>query len=244
MPTSSSSATARSQAARRPSPPVDAERLGDLAPDREDRIERGHGLLEDHRETRAAQRPHLALGQGQQVPSLEQHPSSHDPARRRHQPHQAERGHALAAPGFSDEPEDPTRMERERHAVDRPGQSRVILEVHGEILHLEHRHQSRLSGHVEGQDPCRGGRREEDVVDRRVQRDGVVDQRDRRAHTRDRQIELAGESVLIRGESRLQGDRPVAELLDASQDVRVGREPQPLLPAFHDLVETILVDRA
>ena len=39
---------------------VDEQRLHDLLPDRQDRIERGHRLLEDHRDVAAAHLAHLA----------------------------------------------------------------------------------------------------------------------------------------------------------------------------------------
>ena len=45
--------------------------LADLAADGEDRIERGHRLLEDHRDPRAANRAHLGLAQIQQILTLE-----------------------------------------------------------------------------------------------------------------------------------------------------------------------------
>ena len=40
---------------------VDLQRLLDLEPDREDRVERGHRLLEDHRNVAAADLAHLLV---------------------------------------------------------------------------------------------------------------------------------------------------------------------------------------
>ena len=48
-------------------------RLRDLIADCEDRVERGHGLLEDQRNPGATDLPHLAFGKRQQVSPLEQH---------------------------------------------------------------------------------------------------------------------------------------------------------------------------
>ena len=47
------------------------DRLANLAADGEDRIQRGHRLLEDHRDPRAANMPHLGLAEFQQIPILE-----------------------------------------------------------------------------------------------------------------------------------------------------------------------------
>ena len=51
---------------------VNAQRLLDLIPDRVDRVERGHRLLEDEADLGAAHVLHLALGQRQEIPSLEE----------------------------------------------------------------------------------------------------------------------------------------------------------------------------
>jgi hypothetical protein len=51
---------------------VRAVGLGDLLADAEDRVERGHRLLEDHRDVAAADGLHLRLGQVGQVLPLEQ----------------------------------------------------------------------------------------------------------------------------------------------------------------------------
>ena len=46
---------------------VQFQRLGDLAPDGEHRIERGHGILEDHGDAVAANVPQLILTQLEQI---------------------------------------------------------------------------------------------------------------------------------------------------------------------------------
>src|SRR5581483_9192330 len=86
---------------------------------------------------RAAHRAHLALRQLQQVLIVEQHASRDDPPRRRHEPDQRERRHALPASGFADEPEDAPAIERERHAVDRTRDAVLEEEVHREAADVE-----------------------------------------------------------------------------------------------------------
>ena len=51
---------------------MDEQRLHDLQADRQDRIERGHRLLEDHRDVAAADLAHLLVGELEQVAAVEQ----------------------------------------------------------------------------------------------------------------------------------------------------------------------------
>jgi hypothetical protein len=51
-------------------PFVDARDLRDLIPHREDRVQRGHRLLEDHGDAIAANLPHLGVGEREQVAPL------------------------------------------------------------------------------------------------------------------------------------------------------------------------------
>ncbi len=50
---------------------VQGQRLGDLAADGQDRVERGHRFLEDHRDVVAADGAHLGRRQIEQVAALE-----------------------------------------------------------------------------------------------------------------------------------------------------------------------------
>src|SRR5262245_46917791 len=61
---------------------VHGDRLADLATDREERIERGHRLLEDHGDVVAADALHSALIDFEQVPALEADCPADDTARR------------------------------------------------------------------------------------------------------------------------------------------------------------------
>ena len=119
--------------------PVQPDGLGDLAADGEDRIERGHRLLEYHRQAGAADGTHLALGQPQQIAPLEAHVPADDPPGRRHEPHEGERSHRLAAARLADQAEHSAALERERHAVDRAHHSLLQGEDRTEVAHLEER---------------------------------------------------------------------------------------------------------
>ena len=82
---------------------VRRDRLGDLIADREHGIERGHRVLEDHRDLGAPNRLELPLRQGQEIAALEERLPAHDPARRHG--NQAEHRHdRYALPG----PDSPT----------------------------------------------------------------------------------------------------------------------------------------
>ena len=113
--------------------------LGDLAADREDRVERGHRLLEYHPQTRTTHGPHLALGEPEEIAPLETHLPVDDPPGRRHEPHERERGHRLAAARLADQPEHPAALERKRHAIDRAHRSLLQGEDRVEVPHLEQR---------------------------------------------------------------------------------------------------------
>ena len=83
---------------------VHAHRLGHLPAHRQDRVQRAHRLLEDHRHAVAAQIAQLAFRRLQQVAPAEQDVSrcgAHGP--RRQQPHQGQRRQALAATAFADD---------------------------------------------------------------------------------------------------------------------------------------------
>ena len=99
---------------------VHVQRLADLHADREDRVERRHRLLEDHRDPIAAHRPHGFGVETKQVLPFEQHLARHDAPRRvRYQAQQRQRRHALAGARLADDRERLPRLQVERHVVDR-----------------------------------------------------------------------------------------------------------------------------
>ncbi len=71
MPTRCSISMARSAAALLIELHVGADALGELVLDGEDGVQARHRLLEDHRDVVAADVAHLALGEREQVPALE-----------------------------------------------------------------------------------------------------------------------------------------------------------------------------
>ena len=73
-----------------------ADGLADLLAGGEERIEKGHRVLEDHRDATAAQLFHLPLGQRRQVQPMEENATGDELARwHGHQPHDRSRGDAL-----------------------------------------------------------------------------------------------------------------------------------------------------
>ena len=83
---------------------VQAERLADLVADREDRIEGGHRLLEDHRDVVAPHRAHVAVVQRGQLAPPQADRSALDAAGRfGQQPHDRQGGDRLAAAGLADQ---------------------------------------------------------------------------------------------------------------------------------------------
>src|SRR5262245_41324946 len=109
---------------------VEPDGLGDLLTDREDRIERRHRLLEDHRDLLAADLPHLRRRQVQEVPAVVEDLTLDDAAGRLgDQPHDAERRHALAAARLAHHAERLAGLDVEVDAVDRANHALVGEEV-------------------------------------------------------------------------------------------------------------------
>jgi hypothetical protein len=83
---------------------VDQQRLHDLEADGEHRVERGHRLLEDHRDVAPAYLAHLVVRQLQEIATLEEDPPADDPpGGLRKQPHDRERRDRFSASRFADE---------------------------------------------------------------------------------------------------------------------------------------------
>ena len=119
---------------------MQANRFGDLVADPHHRVERGHRLLENHRDAVAADRAHLGLVEAEQVGAFEHHGAADDPARRiGHQPHDRQRGHALAAAGLADDRQRLAAADAERDVVDRLEQPRIGEEHRLQVLHVENR---------------------------------------------------------------------------------------------------------
>ena len=84
---------------------VEFEDLFDLHAGPLDRIERRGRLLEDHRDLLAAQRPHLVLLHGGEVPAVEEDLAGDDLAGVGDQSHDRQGGDRLAAARLADDPE-------------------------------------------------------------------------------------------------------------------------------------------
>ena len=113
------------------------EYLRDLIANREDGVERGHGILEDHGHFAAPEQPHLGFGQHQDVDSLEQNAPGGDSPRKPHQPQQRQRGNRFSAAAFADETDDLPRPHAERHAVGGAHRSLWSGELDAKILDLQ-----------------------------------------------------------------------------------------------------------
>src|SRR6266542_4231627 len=112
--------------------------LADLAANGEDRIERGHRLLEDEGDRAAAHAPELARRHGEQIATLEHGLAADD----RGLGQQADERHArdaLAAARLADDAEHLALAEREGQPVDRVHGSVVGVEADREVRYLEQR---------------------------------------------------------------------------------------------------------
>ena len=124
--------TASAQAARLAHAAMQDQRLGDLAADAVQRVERRHRLLEHHADAVAAQPLHLGLVEPGEVDALEPQGAGNRRAFRQ-QAHQRQRGHRLAGAGFADDPEAVAAVERERHVVDDAARPVGRRQVDGEV---------------------------------------------------------------------------------------------------------------
>ena len=119
MPTSRSNSVARALASVRGHPEMELQRLDDLQSDRQHRIERGHRLLEDHRDFAAAHVAHLVFGQVEEIASLEQDAAFGTRPVRGKQPHDRMRGDRFSGAGFADQRDDLARADLKAEAFDR-----------------------------------------------------------------------------------------------------------------------------
>src|SRR5512145_3136354 len=98
---------------------MEFERLGDLATDREHRVERGHRILKDHSDAVTSHMANLLIVTIEQVLTIEQHLATNDPPWWGwNKPHHRERGHTFARSALADDPQCLTPIEVERHIID------------------------------------------------------------------------------------------------------------------------------
>src|SRR5262249_33827421 len=117
-----------------------SQRLGDLLPDGIDGVERGHRVLQDHRDLAATIFAHLFFAELQQVDTFELDLAADDLATRlRYQSQQREAGHRFARARLADDAERFARCDREADAIDGFDYPTPREEVCAQILHFEQR---------------------------------------------------------------------------------------------------------
>ena len=120
-------------------------RFGNLFADRQDRIERRHRVLKDHRDLAAANLAHLRSGFLEQVFAFEEYLALRiDPAGPLDEAHDRKRVDRLARSRFADDAQRRTGIERIREAVDGGDQAVLGVERRPEVLDLEQRHRTRF----------------------------------------------------------------------------------------------------
>ena len=109
--------------------------LADLLADRKYGVQRRHRILKDHRDVFAANAPHLAFSQPQQIDLLQENSSPCDASRRLgKKAHRRKRTNGLAGTRLPDDPQHRTRRDGIGKSVDGLHSSGVRLERNVEIL--------------------------------------------------------------------------------------------------------------
>ena len=103
-----------------PLPAMVVGRLADLVGDRQQRVQRGHRVLQDHRDALAPHPLHLGGRQLEQVHAVEDDLAARDRGALRQQPEQREAGRRLAGAGLADQAEALATVDGEAGAVDGP----------------------------------------------------------------------------------------------------------------------------
>src|SRR5690606_20846591 len=119
-------------------PEVHVQDLGELAPDGEHGVGRGHGVLEHHSDARPPHLPEGFLGQGDQVLALERGGAGDGGRWARDEAEQREHADALAAAGLADDGQGLAGRHRPRHAVHDPGRAPAGGDGDPEVVDGEH----------------------------------------------------------------------------------------------------------
>src|SRR4051794_4790774 len=122
---------------------MQAQRLAQLAPDRQHRIEAGHRLLEDHADVVAADVAHRALGQRQEIAALKPDRAGDLAGRLGDEAQDRVRGDGLAAAALADDRQRLALLDLEGDAVDGAVDAVRGPEMGLQILDVEQRHRSR-----------------------------------------------------------------------------------------------------
>jgi hypothetical protein len=125
---------------------VTQNRLDDLVADSEARIERGHRLLEDHRQPVAPQVAQGLIGDLQQIHAVEADRACYLRGVLRQQAHDRERRHALAAAGLPDQAERRAIGDAEIETVDGMGHAAIVaVEADPQAFDLDQRARHHVS---------------------------------------------------------------------------------------------------
>jgi hypothetical protein len=123
-------------------------RLADLPPDGQERVQRGHRLLEDHRNVVAADRLHLHFAEIEQIAAIEMDGAADNTSRRaRDQPQDGKRRDAFPAAALADDPKRLTTLDVVRHTVNRPHGPGRREEMRLQIVDVEDRPGLHRAGH-------------------------------------------------------------------------------------------------
>ena len=115
-----------------------ADRLRNLVTDRENGIEAGHRLLENHSDVVALNPPFLDLWQACDILSFIVDGTARDETRGlRHKLNNRQRGNALTTTRLTDERENLVRRDVERDAINRTGKSFWRAKIGFEVLYAE-----------------------------------------------------------------------------------------------------------
>ena len=144
---------------------VQADRFGNLLAHGKDRVERGHRLLEDHRDIGTAHAAHGRLAgvcqiQHFAVAAAQMHVPADDLAAAVfHQPHQRQRRHRLARARFAHHGKRFTAVHMERQVAHRVDHALGRGKAHAQVLHLHdalvgHRNGGLLFGGTHGNSPA------------------------------------------------------------------------------------------
>ena len=139
-PTRASSSSERLRAASSDIALVQPQRLADLLLHAVQRVQRGHRLLEDHRDAVAADLAQRLFGRAEQILAVEADAAARVPRGRvRQQLEHRERRHRLARAALADQRERLAALDRERDAAHRLDHAPADVERDGEIVDLEQR---------------------------------------------------------------------------------------------------------
>ena len=119
---------------------VNVHGLGDLQSHGQRRVERTHGLLENHGDAVATDGAHGFVVELEQIPPLEQDFAGLDaPRRGGDQPHQRQRRDTLARARFADDGQRLTGVDRKRHVIDRRDLAALCAKAGGQATDFKQR---------------------------------------------------------------------------------------------------------